>query len=97
VFTTELPFFFLVGFVCPILTYLLLMKYPNSWIRYVNFPVIFAGTNWIPPASAVNYVPWAIVGFVFQYVIRRSNFQWWTKYNCEFIRYHDRPSFSTKN
>lgn len=35
----------------------------------------------IPPASAVNYVPWALVGFIFQYVIRRRHFPWWTKYN----------------
>jgi hypothetical protein len=31
-----------------------------------SFPVIFSGTGAIPPASAVNYVPWAIVGFIFQ-------------------------------
>jgi hypothetical protein len=36
----------------------------------------------MPPATAVNYVPWAIVGFIFQYVIRRRHFSWWTKYNC---------------
>jgi len=35
----------------------------------------------IPPASAVNYVPWGIVGFIFQYVIRRRHFSWWAKYN----------------
>ena len=42
---------------------------------------MFTGTGYIPPASAVNYVPWAIVGFVFQYVVRRRHFAWWTKYN----------------
>lgn len=46
-----------------------------------SFPVIFSGTGYIPPASAVNYVPWAIVGFIFQYVIRRRHFSWWAKYN----------------
>ncbi|KAI5123186.1 hypothetical protein M0805_003953 [Coniferiporia weirii] len=55
--------------------------WPNSFLRYVNFPVIFSGTGAIPPATAVNYVPWAIVGFIFQYVIRRRHFSWWTKYN----------------
>lgn len=48
-----------------------------------SFPVIFSGTGFIPPASAVNYVPWGVVGFIFQYVIRRRHFSWWTKYNCE--------------
>ena len=35
----------------------------------------------VPPATAINYVPWALVGFTFQYVIRRRHFSWWTKYN----------------
>ncbi len=26
-------------------------------------------------------MPWAIVGFIFQYVIRRRHFAWWAKYN----------------
>ncbi|KAF5319703.1 hypothetical protein D9619_008669 [Psilocybe cf. subviscida] len=77
----ALCLFFLVGFICPVAGYLISLKWPNSWIRYLNFPVIFSGTGAIPPASAVNYVPWAIVGFIFQYVIRRRHFSWWTKYN----------------
>ncbi|GAW07269.1 oligopeptide transporter [Lentinula edodes] len=44
-------------------------------------PVIFNGTQLLPPATGINYVPWAIVGFIFQYLIRRRNFPWWTKYN----------------
>ncbi|KAL1713444.1 hypothetical protein EV715DRAFT_181906, partial [Schizophyllum commune] len=31
--------------------------------------------------TAVNYVGWATVGFVFQYLIRRRWFGFWTKYN----------------
>jgi hypothetical protein len=46
-----------------------------------SFPVIFSGTGLIPPATAINYVPWAMVGFVFQYIIRRRHFSWWSKYN----------------
>ncbi|KAF5331928.1 hypothetical protein D9611_008937 [Ephemerocybe angulata] len=73
--------FFVVGAVTPIISYVLHKKWPNSWFKYLNFPVIFNGTGYIPPASAVNYVPWAIVGFIFQYVIRRRHFSWWAKYN----------------
>ncbi|CAK5262981.1 unnamed protein product [Mycena citricolor] len=76
-----LTFFFLIGFLCPLGAWLIHRKWPDSFIRYVNFPVIFTGTGLIPPASAINYVPWAIVGFIFQYVIRRRHFNWWTKYN----------------
>ncbi|KAF9003028.1 OPT oligopeptide transporter [Cyathus striatus] len=76
-----LVFFFPLGFICPLVSWLLLKKFPNSWVRYVNFPVFFNGLNLIPPASAENYVSWGIVGFIFQYVIRRRHFSWWTKYN----------------
>ncbi|KAL7278030.1 OPT oligopeptide transporter [Trametes coccinea BRFM310] len=76
-----LVYFFLIGAVAPVVTYLALLRWPNSALRYVNFPVIFNGTSAIPPASALNYVPWAIVGFIFNYVIRRRHFSWWTKYN----------------
>ncbi|KAG6331009.1 hypothetical protein ID866_8080 [Astraeus odoratus] len=77
----ALLYFFLLGALCPLIAWLISLKWPNSWIRYVNFPVIFSGTGYIPPASAVNYVPWAIVGFIFNFLIRRRYFSWWTKYN----------------
>ncbi|KAH9832325.1 OPT oligopeptide transporter [Rhodofomes roseus] len=76
-----LVWFFLVGAACPLAAYLIGLKWPNSFIKYVNFPVIFSGTGAIPPATAINYVPWAIMGFIFNYVIRRRHFSWWTKYN----------------
>ncbi|KAI0081298.1 OPT oligopeptide transporter [Panus rudis PR-1116 ss-1] len=76
-----LIFFFLIGAACPAVAYLISLKWPNSIIKYINFPIIFSGTGAIPPASAVNYVPWTIVGFIFNYVIRRRHFAWWTKYN----------------
>ncbi|THH12088.1 hypothetical protein EW145_g232 [Phellinidium pouzarii] len=76
-----LIFFFLIGAILPILGFLISLKWPNSYLRYINFPVIFSGTGAIPPATAFNYVPWAIVGFVFQFVIRRRHFSWWAKYN----------------
>lgn len=47
-----------------------------------SIPIIVNGTGWIPPASALNYVPWAIVGFISQYLVRRWHFGWWSKYNC---------------
>ncbi|KAI1791295.1 OPT oligopeptide transporter [Ganoderma leucocontextum] len=76
-----LVFFFLAGALAPLGGYLITLKWPNSVFKYVNFPVIFSGTGLIPPATAFNYVPWTIVGFTFNYVIRRRHFSWWTKYN----------------
>ncbi|KAA1468341.1 small oligopeptide transporter [Dentipellis sp. KUC8613] len=77
----PLLFFFLVGTIAPVIPWLITKKYPTSFFKYINFPVIFNGTGLIPPATALNYVPWAVVGFLFQYVIRRRHFSWWTKYN----------------
>ncbi|KAJ7915874.1 small oligopeptide transporter [Mycena leptocephala] len=71
----ALVFFFLVGAAAPLIAWALNKRYPNSFLKYVN-PVIFNGAGFIPPATALNYVPWAVVGFIFQYVIRR-----WSKYN----------------
>jgi len=47
--------------------------------------LIFSGVDQIPPATAVNYVPWAIIGFIFQYVVRRKYFSYWAKYNCMWL------------
>jgi OPT family small oligopeptide transporter len=77
----PLVFFFLIGTICPIIPWALSKRYKSNILKYINFPVIFNGTGLIPPATAINYVPWAAVGFIFQYVIRRRHFSWWTKYN----------------
>ena len=83
---SALSFFFLIGALCPLTVYLISRRWPNNFLKLVNFPVIFSGTGAIPPATAVNYVPWTIVGFTFQYLIRRRHFSWWTKYNCGCLR-----------
>ncbi|KAI0044883.1 oligopeptide transporter [Auriscalpium vulgare] len=76
-----LTYFFLMGALAPLVGWLINKRWPSSFFKYVNVPIILAGTAWIPPATAVNYIPWAIVGFIFNYVIRRHHFGWWAKYN----------------
>ncbi|THH00783.1 hypothetical protein EW026_g1809 [Hermanssonia centrifuga] len=76
-----LVFFFLIGFLAPLCQWLIQLKWPHGIIKYINWPVIFSGTGLIPPATPSNYVTWSIVGFIFNYVIRRRHFAWWTKYN----------------
>lgn len=77
----ALVFLFPVGAICPVLHWLVTKRYPRSVLNYINFPLIFTGVGLIPPATSANFVPWAIVGFIFQYIIRRKHFSWWTKYN----------------
>ncbi|KAH7915948.1 OPT oligopeptide transporter [Hygrophoropsis aurantiaca] len=73
--------FFLVGALCPMVAWMISIKWPSSFVRYVSFPVIFTSITLIPPATALNFVPWTIVGFIFQFVIRRRHLSWWMKYN----------------
>ncbi|KAI0688500.1 OPT oligopeptide transporter [Cytidiella melzeri] len=76
-----LLFFFLAGFLAPVITRLVQIRYSNVVLKYMNWPVIFSGTGLIPPATPSNYVTWCVTGFMFNYVIRRRHFAWWTKYN----------------
>ena len=79
-----LTYFFLLGALAPLVGYILERRFQA--LRYINFPLVFAGTAAIPPANAVNYVTWAIVAFVTQYLVKRRKFEWWTKYNCKYRR-----------
>ncbi|KAF8263832.1 OPT oligopeptide transporter [Lactarius quietus] len=76
-----LLFFFLIGAVLPIIQWALHQRFKIRLLRYLNFPVIFSSMMFMPPATPINYVPWVLVCFVFNYVIRRRHFGWWTKYN----------------
>ncbi|KAF5377622.1 hypothetical protein D9615_005109 [Tricholomella constricta] len=78
---SALLWFFLVGGLAPIPFYLLSRRYPLSFWRYINIPVCFAGLGALPPASGINYASWGIVGFIFNFFIRRYHFRWWMRYN----------------
>jgi OPT family small oligopeptide transporter len=80
----KLLWFFLIGAATPVITFFLQKRSHGGLLKYVNWPVIYTGTGLIPPATPTNYVSWCVVGFIFNYVIRRRHFSWWTKYNCEY-------------
>ena len=71
----PITFFFLIGALLPIPFYLLARKYPQSFWRYVNIPVLFAGINELPPASGINLTSWFMVGAIFQFFMRRYHFR----------------------
>ncbi|KAJ7715718.1 small oligopeptide transporter [Mycena maculata] len=77
----ALTSFFAIGAACPVLLWLFTRRRPNTILNYLSFPLIFAALGTIPPATAINFVPWALFGFIFQFVIRRKHFAYWTKYN----------------
>ncbi|KAI0340457.1 OPT oligopeptide transporter [Trametopsis cervina] len=76
-----LVFFFLIGFLAPVITRIIQIRVHSRIIKYINWPLIFSATGLIPPATPSNYVAWCVTGFVFNYVVRRRHFSWWTKYN----------------
>lgn len=51
----------LIGAVLPVPFYLLAKRWPNSWIRFVNIPVMLTGCAYIPPATGYNYASWCVV------------------------------------
>jgi len=70
-----------VGAFLPIPFWLWQRRYPSSWIKFISTPVILNGVAAIPPATGINYSSWFAVGFIFQYVVRKRNFAWWSKFN----------------
>ncbi|EPQ31325.1 uncharacterized protein PFL1_01509 [Pseudozyma flocculosa PF-1] len=80
----KLLWMFLAGALAPVIVWLIARKWPRSFIRLINVPVILTGTGLIPPATGINFTSWALIGFVFQYLVRRRRTGWWTRYNYIF-------------
>jgi OPT family small oligopeptide transporter len=78
---SSLMWYFLIGATLPVLTWLAARRYPKSAARYLMVPVMFGGVGYIPPSGAYNYLCWGLVGFIFQYYIRRHYFGWFKQYN----------------
>lgn len=77
----ALNIMFIVGAVLPIPTWYLAKKFPNSWIRLINWPVFFSATASMPPAQGINFTSFFLVGWLFQYYLRRHYFEFWSDYN----------------
>ena len=55
--------------------------YPNSVFTKVSTPLWFTNSILISPVSGINVSSNIVVGFIFQYVVRKRNFRWWSKFN----------------
>ncbi|GAA5921817.1 hypothetical protein JCM1841_005552 [Sporobolomyces salmonicolor] len=71
----------LAGAILPVITWAVSRRFPKLWLKYVNVPVAITGAIYAPPATGINFSSWFLVGFVFQYLMRRRHFRWWSKYN----------------
>jgi len=77
----HMMWFFLAGALLPVAIYLGARMYPKSPVRYLSAPLIFGGTGAIPPATPLNYLTWATVGFIFNKFIKDRHRGWWSQYN----------------
>ncbi|XP_021857147.2 oligopeptide transporter 7-like isoform X2 [Spinacia oleracea] len=74
--------FFLGGAIAPILVWVATKAFPNQeWIRLINMPVLISATGMMPPATAVNYTTWILVGFLSGFVVFRYAPEWWQRHN----------------
>ncbi|KAK5190926.1 hypothetical protein LTR99_000130 [Exophiala xenobiotica] len=71
---------FLIGFIAPILVWLMGRGKKKTIWRKINFPVLFGSLSWIPPATGLNFSIWGVVCFAFNHVMKRRASAWWGKY-----------------
>jgi len=81
---SSLLWFFIIGLVIPIPTWLLARRYPGTWLEYVHWPLILGATAIMPPAQPVMFPSWFILGFIFQFLIFRYRHTWWKKFTYIF-------------
>lgn len=76
----SLVWMFPLGALLPIPLWLYARNKRGSVLRKVNLPVVFGAMAWIPPATGLNFSVWAVVCYVFNYLIKRRASAWWAKY-----------------
>ncbi|KAI9743160.1 MAG: hypothetical protein M1818_003455 [Claussenomyces sp. TS43310] len=77
----TMQYYWLIGACVPFITYFMARRYPRSMWRYISFPLMLGGTGQIPPATVYIYLCWGIVGFIFNYHIKKRYRGWWNQYN----------------
>ncbi|KAF5807823.1 putative oligopeptide transporter, OPT superfamily [Helianthus annuus] len=78
----ALNWFFLGGLMGPVVVWIFHLLFPKaSWIPLINLPVLLGATAAMPPAMAVNYNSWILVGTIFNFFVFRYRKMWWKRYN----------------
>ncbi|XP_077248497.1 oligopeptide transporter 7-like isoform X2 [Tasmannia lanceolata] len=79
---SAINWFFLGGAIAPLLVWLAHKAYPHQkWIPLINMPILIGATGNMPPATAVNYTSWVILGFLSGFVLYRYRRDWWQRHN----------------
>ncbi|CAA2976406.1 oligopeptide transporter 4-like [Olea europaea subsp. europaea] len=79
---SAMNWFFLGGALGPFVVWGFHKAFPKqSWIPLINLPVLLGATAFMPPATALNYNSWILVGTVFNFFVYRYRKKWWQRYN----------------
>ncbi|KAJ7953136.1 oligopeptide transporter 7-like [Quillaja saponaria] len=79
---SAINWFFLAGALAPILVWLAHKAFPyKHWIRLITIPVLLGALADIPPATAVNYSSWVLIGFASGFIAYRYYRSWRTRHN----------------
>ena len=74
--------FIIIGFLAPVGVWILSRVYPEkTWIKLINWPVIFSVGTIVPLGTPVNIWSWFITGLIFNYFVFRRFKGWWARYN----------------
>lgn len=65
----------------PVIQYFITRRYPRSWARYIITPAMFGAAGQIPPATLYFLWQWVIIGLIFNALIRRRFFGWWSMFS----------------
>ncbi|KIO29065.1 hypothetical protein M407DRAFT_228715, partial [Tulasnella calospora MUT 4182] len=74
-------FGFLIGTLLPLPFWWWSRRRPGSLLSRLHLPTFFISHINVPPATGINEVSFFLVGFVFQYLIRKKRTKWWSRYN----------------
>lgn len=79
---SAMNWFFVGGALGPFIVWGFHKAFPKqSWIPLINLPVLLGATAYMPPATALNYNSWILVGTVFNFFVYRYRKKWWQRYN----------------
>lgn len=71
----------IVGAIVPLITWYTSRKIKWAPLTALSAPVIFVGMSLSPPASGINFTSAIVVGYFFQYWMRKHRVHWWSRYN----------------
>ncbi|KAM7520080.1 hypothetical protein LguiB_019042 [Lonicera macranthoides] len=79
---SAINWFFLAGALAPVVVWLAHKAFPSQqWIKLITTPVLLGATINMPPATAVNYNSWIIIGFFSGFIAYRYYCNWWSRHN----------------